>query len=57
MRKWNTFIKKMTGRRLAVKTMPISPSQGVKVPYAVFENEDDVTTDRSEPLGQRLEEA
>jgi hypothetical protein len=30
--------------------------QGVKVPYAVFENEDDVTTDRGEELGQRLEE-
>lgn len=30
--------------------------QGVKVPYAVFENEDDVTTGRSEALGQRLDE-
>lgn len=30
--------------------------QGVKVPYAVFENEDDVTTERGEALGQRLEE-
>jgi hypothetical protein len=30
--------------------------QGVKVPYAVFENEDDVTTGRGEALGQRLEE-
>ena len=30
--------------------------QGVQVPYAVFENEDDVTTDRGEALGQRLEE-
>lgn len=29
--------------------------QGVKVPYAVFENEDDVTTERGEALGQRLE--
>ena len=30
--------------------------QGVKVPYAVFENEDDVTTQRADALGQRLEE-
>jgi len=29
--------------------------KGVRVPYAVFENEDDVTTERGEPLGQRLE--
>ena len=30
--------------------------QGVRVPYAVFENEDDVTTTRGDALGQRLEE-
>jgi hypothetical protein len=30
--------------------------QGVKVPYVVFENEDDVTTGRGEALGGRLEE-
>ena len=30
--------------------------QGRKVPYAVFENEDDVTTGRGEELGPRLEE-
>jgi len=30
--------------------------QGVQVPYAVFENEDDVTTARGEALGERLEE-
>ncbi len=30
--------------------------RGRKVPYAVFENEDDVTTGGGEPLGQRLEE-
>lgn len=30
--------------------------QGLKVPYAVFENEDDVTTDRGPALGVRLEE-
>jgi hypothetical protein len=30
--------------------------QGLKVPYVVFENEDDVTTAREEELGQRLEE-
>jgi hypothetical protein len=30
--------------------------QGIKVPYAVFENEDDVTTGRGEALGKRLEE-
>lgn len=30
--------------------------QGVKVPYAVFENEDDVTTERGKALGKRLEE-
>jgi hypothetical protein len=29
---------------------------GVRVPYAVMENEDDVTTGRGEPLGRRLEE-
>jgi hypothetical protein len=29
--------------------------QGIGVPYMVFENEDDVTTDRSETLGNRLE--
>jgi hypothetical protein len=28
--------------------------KGVKVPYVVFENEDDVTTNRSEALGARL---
>ena len=28
--------------------------QGVKVPYAVFENEDDVTTERGEALANRL---
>jgi hypothetical protein len=30
--------------------------QGIQVPYVVFENEDDVTTDRGAALGQRLEE-
>ncbi len=30
--------------------------QGIRVPYVVFENEDDVTTGRGEALGQRLEE-
>lgn len=30
--------------------------QGIQVPYAVFENEDDVTTKRGAALGQRLEE-
>ena len=29
--------------------------QGVKVPYAIMENEDDVTTPGGEPLGERLE--
>lgn len=29
--------------------------KGVRIPYAVFENEDDVTTGRGEALGQRLE--
>lgn len=29
--------------------------QGVKVPYVVFENEDDVTTARGEAMGDRLE--
>ncbi|MBN2502101.1 MAG: hypothetical protein JXB38_15060 [Anaerolineales bacterium] len=31
--------------------------QGVKVPYVVFENEDDVTTGRGDALGNRLEAA
>jgi hypothetical protein len=31
--------------------------QGVRVPYAVMPNEDDVTSGRGEPLGLRLEEA
>ena len=31
------------------------PLQGIKVPYVIFENEDDVTTDRGEALGERLE--
>lgn len=31
--------------------------QGIKIPYAVFENEDDVTTGRGEALGKRLEES
>ena len=30
-------------------------SQGVKVPYVVFENEDDVTTEGGEALSERLE--
>lgn len=30
--------------------------QGTQVPYAVFENEDDITTARGAALGQRLEE-
>ncbi|MBU0510895.1 MAG: hypothetical protein KKD28_02965 [Chloroflexi bacterium] len=30
---------------------------GIQVPYVVFENEDDVTTQRGEALGERLEEA
>ncbi len=30
--------------------------QGVQVPYVVFENEDDVTTERGEALAKRLEE-
>ena len=29
--------------------------QGIRVPYVVFDNSDDVTTGRGEPLGQRLE--
>ncbi len=31
--------------------------KGVQVPYAVFENEDDVTTARGPELGQRLQES
>jgi hypothetical protein len=31
--------------------------QGIRVPFVVFENEDDVTTPGGEPLGQRLESA
>jgi hypothetical protein len=30
--------------------------QNIRVPYVVFENEDDVTTPGGEPLGRRLEE-
>ena len=30
--------------------------KGIRVPYVVFENEDDVTTARGEALGKRLEE-
>lgn len=30
--------------------------QGIKVPYVVFENEDDVTTERGTALSQRLQE-
>ncbi len=30
--------------------------KGYRVPYVIFENEDDVTTDRGEALGNRLEE-
>jgi len=30
--------------------------KGIRVPYVVFENEDDVTTARGEALGRRLEE-
>ena len=30
--------------------------QGLRVPYAVFDNSDDVTSDRGEALGARLEE-
>ncbi len=30
--------------------------QGVRIPYAVLENEDDVTTGRGEALGRRLED-
>lgn len=30
--------------------------EGIKVPYVVFENEDDVTTGRGEALRERLEE-
>jgi len=30
--------------------------QGIRVPYAVFENEDDVTTGKPDLLGERLEE-
>jgi len=29
--------------------------KGIRVPYAVFENEDDVTTARGDLLGKRLE--
>ena len=31
--------------------------KGIRVPYVVFENEDDVTTAGGEALGRRLEEA
>jgi hypothetical protein len=30
-------------------------AQGLRVPYVIFENHDDVTTDQPEQLGQRLE--
>ncbi len=30
--------------------------KGIKVPYVIFENEDDVTSPRGDALGQRLEE-
>ena len=33
------------------------PIQGIQVPYVVFDNEDDVTTDRGPELGSRLEQA
>lgn len=32
-------------------------SQGIRIPYAIFDNEDDVTTPRGEALGLRLEAA
>ena len=43
---------------VAVKQLPdgIKIPDGIRIPYAVFENEDDVTTDMTEELGRRLEE-
>ncbi len=41
---------------LSASHLECIPIQGIPVPYAVFENEDDVTTGRGEALGRRLEQ-
>ena len=43
-------------RSLAAANEGTLTVRNVDVPYAIFENEDDVTTDRGQALGQRLEE-
>lgn len=54
--KMEHLYKEMDWDRLSAADPHFITIQGRRVPYAVFENEDDVTTGRGEALGRRLEE-
>ena len=47
--------KKVDWHELAKDDPAYIEIQGIKVPYVIFENEDDVTTARGDALGNRLE--
>lgn len=53
--KMETLYKEDDWAELASEAWGTMPLQGHPVPYAIFENEDDVTTGRAELLGSRLE--
>ena len=54
--KLERLYKKSDWEQISVADPEFITIQGRRVPYAVFENEDDVTTGRGEALGNRLAE-
>jgi hypothetical protein len=54
--KMETFYREVDWEELAAEhSKDIISIQGIRVPYAVFENEDDITTQGGKALAQRLE--
>ena len=56
-KKLERLYKEIDWEEVSAKNPEYIDIQGVKVPYVVFENEDDVTTGRGAALGVRLEAA
>ena len=55
MRSWNDFTGMTIGRNWLHGEDGFIEVNGHRMPYAVFENEDDVTTGKPDLLGARLE--
>jgi len=54
-KKLEKMYKEVDWHELAKDDSAYIEIQGIKVPYVIFENEDDVTTARGDALGERLE--